>query len=262
MTNYREIFEKVELSLKNYSSLSESDFEDIYGRFKFFENKKLSDDEYFENLIMIIFYSGFRASTVSSKEKIILRYFSDYKKVSQYSDDDFNIIFNDSDMIKNERKIKSCIKNAATFRDIVIEYKSFKNYIDSFNANQSFEKLILLKEELEYRFEYLGGTTVYHFLTDIGFNVLKPDRVILRIFKRLGLIESEKQLLKTVIQGRLFAKATELPIRYIDIIFVRYGQQGVNEYFGLNNGICLETSPNCNVCGINEYCNYKYNILK
>lgn len=114
---------------------------------------------------------------------------------------------------------------------------------------------MLLKEELEYKFNYLGNITVYHFLTDIGLPVLKLDRVITRIFKRLGLIENEKQLLKTVIQGRKFAEATKLPIRYIDIIFVRYGQQGESKFFSMIDGICLEKYPKCNFCGATEYCN-------
>ena len=108
---------------------------------------------------------------------------------------------------------------------------------------------MLLKEELEFRFDYLGGITVYHFLTDIGLDVLKPDRVLVRIFQRLGLIESEKQLLKTVIQGRKFAAATGHSIRYIDIIFVTYGQQG-------QEGICFTKNPKCNLCGLTEKCNY------
>jgi DNA-3-methyladenine glycosylase I len=114
----------------------------------------------------------------------------------------------------------------------------------------------MLKEELEFKFDYLGGTTVFHFLTDLGFNVLKPDRVIARIFKRLGLIESEQQLLKTVIIGRKFASATELPIRYIDVIFVKYGQQGKSEEFGLSNGICLNHNPSCHICGLESFCKY------
>ncbi|WP_094226858.1 hypothetical protein [Methanolobus psychrotolerans] len=61
-------------------------------------------------------------------------------------------------------------------------------------------------------------------MTEIGLPVLKPDRVITRIFKRIGLIESEDQLLKTVIHGRKFSQETGLPIRYIDIIFAIYGQ--------------------------------------
>ncbi len=257
ITDYKDIFDKAEKTLRQHSWFSDNEFDRQYGQFKKFVDKNRSDQELFEMLIMIIFYSGFRASTVEKKEQIILSHFPDYKTVSDYTDKEFNRIFSDSMMIRNERKIKSCITNAKIFRAIVNEHGSFQNYLDSFDANSSFDNLILLKEELEYRFDYLGGTTVYHFLTDIGFNVLKPDRVILRIFKRLGLIDTEKQLLKTVVQGRLFAKATGLPIRYVDIIFVKYGQQGESEMFGLKNGICLEKNPNCKICGLKDYCKFE-----
>ena len=93
-------------------------------------------------------------------------------------------------------------------------------------------------------------------MTDIGLPVLKPDRVIARIFKRLGLIEDEKQILKTVLQGQKFSNATELPIRYIDICFVKYGQKGEDIELGLDDGICLERNPKCHECGIKEYCNF------
>ena len=92
---------------------------------------------------------------------------------------------------------------------------------------------------------------MYHFLTDIGMPVLKPDRVICRIFQRLGLIENEQQLLKTVIQGRKFAGATCYPIRYIDIVFVAYGQVQSLE-FGMEKGICLKKKPLCNLCGAKD----------
>jgi len=255
MKNYRDIFDRIEVTLRQQSWLSDSEFENQYGRFKKFENKKRSDLEYFEMLVLIIFYSGFRASTVESKEKIILGHLSNYTKVALYSETDLEHILSDSEMIKNERKIISCINNAKVFRDIVNEFGSFQNYIDSFDVNSSFDNLILLKEELEYRFDYLGGVTVYHFLTDLGFNVLKPDRVILRIFKRLGLIESEKQLLKAVVVGRQIAKETGFPIRYIDIILVKYGQQGESHMFGIKDGICLEKNPKCLVCQLTKYCN-------
>lgn len=81
-----------------------------------------------------------------------------------------------------------------------------------------------LKKSLESNFNYLGDVTSYHFFTDIGLNVLKPDRVICRIFYRLGLIESENNLEGTVKVGRAFSEAINLPIRFIDIIFVLYGE--------------------------------------
>lgn len=115
---------------------------------------------------------------------------------------------------------------------------------------------MLLKEGLEGHFSYLGGITVYHFLTDIGLKVLKPDRVICRIFKRLGLIENENQLLKTVIHGRKMAEQTQLDIGYIDIVLVAYGQEQ-SEAFGIDKGICL-SKPRCEYCdkGIKDLCSY------
>ena len=166
------------------------------------------------------------------------------------------------DRIRNRRKVEACVRNAQVFKNIVSEYGSFQAYIDSFAPAASFENLMLLKEELEYRFERLGRITTYHVLTDIGLPVLKPDRVICRIFQRLGLIESGEQLLKAVIQGRKFAQATGYPIRYIDIVFVAYGQVESQE-FGLSSGICLEQNPLCSVCGVTDYCNYyAQNIIR
>lgn len=180
-------------------------FQDVYGRFKTFETKIRSDDEYFETLIMIVFYSGFKAATVENKEKIILSHFPKYILVAEYSETDIHRIMSDPKMIKNEKKIRACISNARIFRRIIQHYGSFLEYLNSYNAKDTFENLLELKNELEYRFDYLGGTTVFHFLTDLGFNVLNPDRVISRIFKRLGLIDDEKNLLQTVEQGREFS---------------------------------------------------------
>lgn len=256
MIDYNSIFHMAELTLKQHSWFTEMEFQDTYGRFKAFETKIRSDDEYFEMLIMIVFYSGFKAATVENKDKIILSHFPKYSLVAEYSEADIQRIMSDSKMIKNERKIKACISNVRTFRRIIQHYGSFLEYLNVYNAKDSFENLIELKNELEYRFDYLGGNTVFHFLTDLGYNVLKPDRVISRIFKRLGLIDNEKKLLQTVEQGREFAKHTGYPIRYIDIIFVKLGQMGESEMFGLEDGICLEKSPKCMICLLKEYCNY------
>jgi DNA-3-methyladenine glycosylase I len=215
-----------------------------------------NDKEYFEMLILIVFYSGFRSATVENKEGTILKHFPNHNMVFQYTEENIKEILSDPKMIRNERKIRASVNNAKAFKQIVDGFGSFQNYLDSFEARASFENLVLLKEELEYKFSYLGETTVYHLLTDIGFNVLKPDRVILRIFRRLGLIESEKQLLKAVAQGRKFAEHTGQPVRYIDIIFVKYGQQGESKQFGLGNGICLNKNPRCNICGLPDYCDY------
>lgn len=84
--------------------------------------------------------------------------------------------------------------------------------------------------------------------------VLKPDRVIMRMFQRLGLIENSGQLLKSVIVGRKLAEANELPIRYIDIVQVAYGQSQSTQ-FEIDKGICLN-KPRCEICRVSSMCNY------
>jgi len=75
------------------------------------------------------------------------------------------------------------------------------------------------------------------------------------IFERLGLIETRKQIYKAISQGKNFAEATGYPIRYIDIVFVAYGQDESIE-FGIKKGICSETNPSCHLCGVTNFCNY------
>jgi len=264
MKDYTTIFEKVESTLISAGSANTpvDNIRANLDKFKHLEGKIFSDADYYWVLVYVVFYSGFRAATVSAKLDLIRRYFPDYETVAGYDASKVDEILSDWEMIRNRRKVEACVRNAQVFKNIVSEYGSFQAYIDSFAPAASFENLMLLKEELEYRFERLGRITTYHVLTDIGLPVLKPDRVICRIFQRLGLIESGEQLLKAVIQGRKFAQATGYPIRYIDIVFVAYGQVESQE-FGLSSGICLEQNPLCSVCGVTDYCNYyAQNIIR
>ena len=87
---------------------------------------------------------------------------------------------------------------------------------------------------------------------DIGLNVLKPDRVITRIFFRLGLINNEKEYWETVKVGIKISKIINKPIRVTDILFVQYGQM-LDEV----ESMCLKDNPNCIKCNIKKYCNYK-----
>lgn len=257
MIDYREIFAGIESTLINVGTknLPEDQIRANLNAYKHVEGRTFTDAEYYSTLVSVVFYSGFRAATVTAKIELIRRYFPDYKTAAAYHDEDIHAILTDPSMIKNTRKIQACVKNARTVKAIVEQYGSFQKFVDSFAPAESFENLMLLKEDLEYRFEGLGRITTYHVLTEIGMPVIKPDRVICRIFKRLGLIDDEEQLLKTVIQGRKFAQATGYPIRYVDIVFVAYGQMQSKE-IGITRGICLEENPSCSLCGVRDHCNF------
>ena len=251
---YKELFHKLERSLIEYGSAHrpERDIREALDAYKNYKERDLDDPGYYAILVDVAFYSGFKAAIVEERHKTIEHWLADYRTVAEYGSSEVEEIMSDAGMIRNRRKIKACIANAKVMREVIAQHWSFADYIASFQPAESFENLLLLKEELEARFEYLGGITVYHFLMEIGLDVLKPDRVIGRIFHRLALTEYERQYLKTVLHGRRFARATGLPIRYIDIVLVAYGQASFME-FGIDHGICLD-NPRCEVCGIKEYC--------
>lgn len=246
--DYQKVFEKIESALiqEGVRALSEEKIKQELEQYKQIKFDYRSDDEYYKLIVLVVFYSGFKAQTVTAKRDVILRYFPDWKIVSSYGDDDLRRIMSDPQMIANEKKIKACIQNARAIAQIIDQFGSVHAYIKGFSPNESAENLLLLKENLESRFSYLGKITVYHFMTDIGLNVLKPDRVICRIFKRLGLIDNEEQLLSTVLQGRKFQQHTGHSIRYIDIVLVAYGQVEFSD-FGIKKGICLN-QPRCEIC--------------
>jgi DNA-3-methyladenine glycosylase I len=165
---------------------------------------------------------------------------------------------NDPNTIHHLKKIHACIKNARQFESVLDKYGSFRNYLDQFDPFDE-NKLNDLKFDLMKRFEFLGGITVFHFLTNLGFNVLKPDRVVCRVFERLGLISDRNDIYKAVEVGKKFSEATGYPIRCIDIIFAKYGQMGKDLFmgepvFGLEDGICFEKNPKCFVCGVKSFC--------
>lgn len=259
---YAEVFAAIEKQVRDLRSkaVSPAQMNKELDQFKQVATSNFSDADYFTKLVFVAFYSGFRAATVTKKEKVIKKHFPHWQVVAEYGEANIKKICSDKDMIAHERKIRGCVNNARTFRDIVRQHGSFKVFLDQQlcgedgRPDHSFERLMLLKELLETTFDYLGGITVYHFMTDIGLNVLKPDRVMCRLFKRLGLLDNESQLLKAIIEGRKFAAATDLPIRYIDIVLVANGQVS-SPKLGIKKGVCLEV-PRCSECSVSSYCQH------
>ena len=259
--DYQAIFNKIESTLLRIGSQApgKEDLNQRLDKFKTVAEQTFTDEDYFRKLVHIIFYSGFKAETVTRKLPVIDGFLSDYRKVAGYGEENVREMMANSGMIRHERKIRGCIDNAKTFRDIIEKSGSFQQYLDSYDPLASCHNLKMLRKDLIGRFDYLSKVTSLHFLMEIGMPVLKPDRVISRIFYRLGLIddetESEDQLVKANVVGHRFVEATGYPIRYIDIVFVAYGQ--VNSTgVGVQQGICLKDKPKCDICGVTEYCQY------
>jgi DNA-3-methyladenine glycosylase I len=214
-----------------------------------------TDDDYYRLMVMTVFYSGFRAQTVTDKRDIILGHFPDWCTTVAYSAHDLMRIASDPRMIKNIKKIEGCAANAREFQRLTGKFGSFKGYLADFDVAQSYEEVMRLSEDMRRRFSGLGPITVLHYLSEIGLPVMKPDRVICRVFCRLGIIQDESDTFDALRKGRLIAQETGQPIRYVDIVFVALGQQQNKEY-GIERGLCLKINPACHLCGARPYCRY------
>ncbi len=251
--DFKDLFHRMESTLKKQSSLSGEDFEKQFGRFKNFSYKKDTDEELYWKMVQVIFYSGMTAATVTAKLPALKKYLYNYKSVMDYGESNLQQMMSEKNIIRNEKKIRACIENAKMFDGIVKRYSSFGCYIETFGDLNEENTLETLKRSL-MNFEFLGPRTAYHFMLDMGLNVWKPDRVICRILYRLGLIDEENNIEKAVKVGREIAIKVGMPIRYIDIVFVKYGQRGSEAPFSLDDGICLRNNPRCHLCGIKEEC--------
>lgn len=250
-----DIFNKIHTTLRETTELSNTEFDAKFGIYKMYENRSLTDNQYYSILVDVIFYSGFKAATVDKYIKNIHNHFPSIDVVIKYTESDLINIANDPNIIQNQSKIRACFINALVMYEIIQKHGSFSNYIEYLNPNKDEKSLYAFKQTLERQFYFLGGITSFHFMTDIGLNVIKPDRVIMRIFKRLSLINDDKDILKAIEIGRQMSKSTGYPIRYIDVILVLYGQlnhQGIIS-------ICTENNPKCVLCKLKQECNYYLN---
>jgi len=209
--------------------------------------------DFFKELVLVMFYSGMRADTVSSKSGIILKYLGDYKEVASFAEKDVLRICSIKDMIKNEIKVRGCIHNAKVFMKLDKEFGSFGNYLLSFNKGYPTDpaRIPELLEDLQSRFKFLGPRTSRHFLMVFGFPMVKPDRMVMRVLFRLGLIPGEtgdhiEEAVKVSLEA---AAAVDIPAKFMDFILVGIGQSEGAE-------LCKKEKPICGRCGLRPYCKY------
>lgn len=253
MTDYAALFRAIETSLFEASATPELLRTEL-AKFRYTE-KRLSDEELFDVFRDVTFASGFNAETMNKYRAGLRKHFPNIATAAQCSDADLERIRASGEVIGNRRKLKACVENAKAIQRLASSYGSLQTYIDSFAPFDRFENIVLLKEALDAEFSYLGPVTTFHFMTDIGLPVLKPDRVIMRLFQRLHLVESESQFWRAIFIGRHIAEAVGEPIRYVDIVLVTYGQARTRDW-GIQQGICLEKYPKCSQCRVSNLCRY------
>ena len=120
------------------------------------------DSGYLEELTKAIFRSGFNWRVVRDKWDNFRRSFDGFnlKKVAGYGAADITRLFNDSAIIRNQRKILATIDNARRMLSLVAEHGSFYNYLRSLDSLGYYERVKVVTGQ----FSGLGRTGAFVFL--------------------------------------------------------------------------------------------------
>ena len=211
--------------------------------------KDWTDKDYFETLTRAVF-SGIKNGIIEERWPAISNAFSrfDFYKVAEYDEEKVQELIENKKIIRHEGKIKATIFNARKMVEIVEQYGSFKNYLNSF---PSVDSLIEKLQGYYDGFKGIGERNVYEFLKEIGFSTIKPDLQVRKVFLRLGLI-GEKASIEDIIEvGKVMAeKVKERPCA-VDWLLWRFGSE-----------VCKTKNPLCDKCSFDESCSYKRNLTQ
>lgn len=143
------------------------------------------DKTQFEFLILESAQAGLSWSTILKKREGYRKAFANFevKKVARFDEDKIQQLKQNSEIIRNELKIRSAISNARKFIEIQEEFGSFNQYIWSFVGgrpiNNSWETMIeipattpesdkLSKDMKKRGFKFVGSTILYAHMQAVG----------------------------------------------------------------------------------------------
>jgi len=109
---------------------------------------------------------------VENKKESFTKAFAGYSpaKVARYTEADVARLMNDTGIVRNEKKIRATIQNAAQFLELKRLYGDFDGYPAHFAGDER-----RLQADLADRFHHVGPSTARVFLWSVGYP-LKPTK--------------------------------------------------------------------------------------
>jgi DNA-3-methyladenine glycosylase I len=143
------------------------------------------DRTLFEFLILETFQAGLSWSTILNKRAQFRIAFDDFdcQKIANYTADKFDLLMQDTGIVRNKLKIRSAITNAQCFIVVQKEYGSFSKFIwsyvkgapilNEFENNAAVPATTALSEVIskdlkKKGFRFVGPTVVYAYMEAIG----------------------------------------------------------------------------------------------
>lgn len=142
--------------------------------------KQNFDEQYlYEMFILETFQAGLSWECILNKRKSFEHAYDnfDIDKVINYKEEKVNNLLNDKNIIRNKLKINASINNSKIYKNIIIEYGSFYNYLKIYwdgkiiyeNAKTTSKLSDKISQDLQKRgMKFVGTTTIYSYLQAIG----------------------------------------------------------------------------------------------
>jgi len=248
-------------------------------------DRSMSDNALWRVAATKPFYAGHTASTVDLYEEYMFcNYLSDIDALSQ---DDWDVgnemhskfmddpkCYNHSqDLSETIRAAKNIVRWRSNYEGVSIAEGICWNISDIEDEEYLYEIHKRICSMLKYT-----PVTGFHVMMELGFPVVKPDRVVNRIAVQMGIIERYKKgetiyILDEPIttnravqlgrdaefnwalqaECRRIAKAAGISMRLLDYMLVKLGQVPDPDN-GLVRTICTEVHPQCGICSVKPMC--------
>ncbi len=138
-----------------------------------------SDNYLFEMLILESFQAGLSWECILNKRDAFrLAYDNfDIEKLINYDENKIKQLCSNKNIIRNKLKIKSSIKNAQVFKDIVKEYGCFYNYLCLFTKGKIYYEInktnsslsnSISKDLYKRGMRFVGSVIIYSYLQAVG----------------------------------------------------------------------------------------------
>jgi len=161
----------------------------------------VGEQEFLREAAWVVYCSGFRESVVRRYFDFISLCFCDWQSAYEIAEKRHQCVTAAMQVMRNWRKHEAVAEIAA--RVAVSGFESFK------------ERLIAEPIETLCALPFIGSVTSLHLAKNLGFDVAKPDRHMLRLQAYLGFSDVGAMC-------DAIAKASGDPVRVVDVVLWRY----------------------------------------
>lgn len=248
-------------------------------------DRNMSDDEFWRRAASKPFYAGHRAADVQAREQHMLdHYLNDWRALCapdwNKGGKRYKQFLADEGCFRNEPNLKLVINAARTIERL----KSFnpdRSILDHIMRQvtewESTDALRKIHAQILATLQF-GPVTTFHLMTELGFAVVKPDRVVNRAAIRMGVIEEytsgnttyplavnittdkasalgQNPEFNWALQEefRKLSEASGMAMRTLDFVIVKLGQEP-DEVNGFARTVCAEQAPLCHICSVKSDC--------